>query len=147
MIAYDKEKCFYLFELGGSVLTAIDWKEDYRKLDMHKNLWKSPAIMAKNHNLYFVHGSLCYHILNGTVKIDPNDQIIQDMFKRCESITMEKVRECFGEYALYKYHAQGQAEFLHIIYTRIKNVKKPVYRYFKWANEPEDVDTEPWLLE
>lgn len=147
LISFDKEKCFYLFELQSNMLSAFSKVEDAKRLNFTLNLWCKASAMA-NGQMFFMYSSLAHQILTGEVKVDYNHEVVQAMFKRCEDITMDIVKEMFEDYALVKYKAANAQEFLQIVYKRIKYIRRAIHVYFNWPLEGINSSVEdPWIHE
>jgi len=147
MITFDKEKCFYLFELTSNMLSAISKVEESKKLLFTLNLWCKASSMAGG-KMYYMHSSLAHQILTGDVKIDYKHEIIQNMFSRCERINMEVVKDIFEEYALVKYKSSNAQEYLDLVYKRIKYIRRAVHVYFGWPHDDIPISMEdPWIYE
>jgi len=134
--------------LTSNVLSAISKVEDSKRLNLTLNLWQKAENMAKG-QLYFMYSSLAHNILAGNVAVDYNDPIIQNMFKTCENMTFDQVRDIFEEYALVKYRAAAAQEFLNFIHKRIKHIRRVVHVYFNWplADLPPKNPEDPWIHE
>lgn len=132
--SYDKSHAFRNLDLDRKEPTLI-YHERINDLDLDKNCWFSPEILAKKdtegNRLYVPIAPAFAKEILIKKNIDPNHPTVTRFFKRCETIEMSLLEEFLRPLAELQY-PQRENEFLEFILNRTQSVKSKVYAFFDW---------------
>jgi hypothetical protein len=126
VVSLDKGQAFALFDLNQDPVDYLDLAEDRHLTD---------SVVSRRDKdgkkLYVRISSTFVREMKSNRRLSPSNSILQNFFKRCESISQAMIEEYLNPFAK-EFYPGKEKEFISFMFSRIRSIKPAVYRYFDW---------------